>query len=940
VPSSADVGVPRFVGRADELRRVTDALARLPAVVLVAGEAGIGKSRLVREALTVAGAAAGGGGGDQRWLIAMCPPFREGLTLGPIVDAARRAVPSAAGLARLGLSPLAGTLRPLFPEWADALPPAPEPLADAGASRHRLMRALAELLDRLGVQVLIVEDIHWADEATLEFLLFLSALQPPPCSLVLTYRPDEVAAGSLLLRLSSRAPTGMGISHARIGLGGLAVADATELVASMLGDSPVSTAFTAFLHECTGGVPLVLEECVRLLLDRADLVRRDGEWVRRTVAEIVVPPTIRDAITERVARLGVDAQRVLLAAAVLAEPADERALRLVSGLPAGQRIESAVAQATVSGLLVEERSRPGRVAFRHSLAARAVYDQAPVPQRRAAHRRAAALLETVRPRPVGRLAHHFRQASEMPRWREYAEQATDVALASGDHRRALDLLHELITEPGLPAEAVAPLVQKMPFHAFIDDARRADVIAALQAVLDTGGLSAPDRAQVRGQLGRVFFSLGDYTAAAAEWELAIPDLGAGTFADAWAMIMLGWPWAGPWPVATHLRWLERGWRLAEGADLAPHQRTILLVNRVSVLLGLGQESGWAIARELAEDESTPQLAHERARGELNLGDAAMRWGRYDEARRRLASAADIATRHGYQVVRTAALVTLLRLDYLAGPRPGLAEQAQEWADAAEEPVSRLEAQLLGAQLRLAAEGGGPEVEDLLRGVQEECARRGIIAQWLEAAAARARLRLRAGDADAALTVTDDGIRLVLDKGIWLWATQLMPARVTALTGAGRTAEADRLVAAFAAGLHGQRMPAPEAGLAECRAALAEGHGEFEAAEAAWELAAQAWSRLSRPQDAARARAAVERCSRAARGTRPGGRRGYGERLSPREAEVVRLMLDGLTNRQIARELSKSPDTVAAQLKSAMRKYGVTSRTALAVSVTQAGAGIL
>jgi DNA-binding NarL/FixJ family response regulator len=52
------------------------------------------------------------------------------------------------------------------------------------------------------------------------------------------------------------------------------------------------------------------------------------------------------------------------------------------------------------------------------------------------------------------------------------------------------------------------------------------------------------------------------------------------------------------------------------------------------------------------------------------------------------------------------------------------------------------------------------------------------------------------------------------------------------------------------------------------------------------------------------------------------------------------MLDGMTNRQIARELSKSPDTVAAQLKSAMRKYGVTSRTALAVSVTQAEAGIL
>ena len=75
---------------------MTEALGRFPAVVLVQGEAGIGKSRLVREALAVVGA------GDSRWLIAVCPPFREGLTLGPIVDAARQAVPTAATWAGSG----------------------------------------------------------------------------------------------------------------------------------------------------------------------------------------------------------------------------------------------------------------------------------------------------------------------------------------------------------------------------------------------------------------------------------------------------------------------------------------------------------------------------------------------------------------------------------------------------------------------------------------------------------------------------------------------------------------------------------------------------------------------------------------------------------------------------------------------------------------------
>lgn len=317
---------PRFVGRDAELRRVTDALQQLPALVLVEGEAGIGKSRLVREAL--AAVATGG----PRTLVAVCPPFREALTLGPIVDAARQAAPSGADVADLGLSALAGTLRPLFPEWADGLPSAPEPLADAGAARHRLIRAFAELLDRLGIDVLVVEDVHWADEATLEFLLFLASRQPLPLTLMMTCRPEEVAADSLLPRLSSRVPTSAGISHARVDLTGLAVSDTAELVSSMLDDEHVSTEFATFLHDRTEGVPLALEECVRLLRDRADLVRRDGEWMRRTLDEISVPPTIRDAVTERVARLGADARRVLLAAAVLSDPADERTLGTVSGL--------------------------------------------------------------------------------------------------------------------------------------------------------------------------------------------------------------------------------------------------------------------------------------------------------------------------------------------------------------------------------------------------------------------------------------------------------------------------------------------------------------------------------------------------------------------------------------------------------------------------------
>src|SRR2546427_702888 len=82
---------------------------------------------------------------------------------------------------------------------------APERAEDATAARHRLFRALAELIGCLEAVLVIVEDAHWADEATLEFLLYLSSHEDRSPGLVVTYRPEDVPAGSLLPRLSRLA---------------------------------------------------------------------------------------------------------------------------------------------------------------------------------------------------------------------------------------------------------------------------------------------------------------------------------------------------------------------------------------------------------------------------------------------------------------------------------------------------------------------------------------------------------------------------------------------------------------------------------------------------------------------------------------------------------------------------------------------------------------
>ncbi|MET8965161.1 AAA family ATPase [Streptomyces sp. NPDC004074] len=952
-------GSPRFVGRRAELTSFTAALTGPATLVLVEGEAGIGKSRLVREALKASDIH------RPRFLTAVCPPFREALTLGPVVEALRH---GSISLADLRLSALAGTLRPLFPEWAGILPSPPEPLADASAARFRLLSALADLLAGLEVEVLVVEDVHWADETTLDFLVLLASRSPMPPTLVLTYRPEDVEADSLLLRLSSRLPAG---GQVRIHLGGLPVPATAELVSSMLDDEPVSDAFAAFLHERTEGVPLALEECVRLLRDRTDVVRQGGEWVRRTLGDIAVPPTIRDAVAERVVRLGRDAQQVLLAAAVLSDPVEDTVLASVAGLPE-QRAAAGLEEALSSSLLTEDAS--GRVAFRHRLAARAVYDRVAAAARRRAHRRAAQVLAEEACPPVDRLARHFREAGDTVRWRRYAEQAADLALASGDHLAAVTSLHALITDPGCPAADVAPLVRKMPLHAFTGYSRRDEVAATLRALLDGGTLGGPERTELRAQIARMLIYSGDHAAAAAELERVVPELTDRTYPVIWAMTALGVPVGASWPVQVHLGWLDRAERALEQSSVTPVERLSLVVDRLTALLDLGEERGVALADGLGTDESNPQIAQHLARGALNAGHGVMKYGHYADARRRLRAAVDIAGRHDYQRLKDMAVVTLIHLDWYAGRWDGLEDRLAEWLDVDGEPLIRVDARLVHARLRAARGQGQASVEADLRAVRDECVRRGLTDIAVEASGALARLALTAGALNEALALTEEPVARLTRKGLWLWAVDVVPPRVAALAGTGAQAEAELLTAGFEEGLRGRRRPRLVAALLMCRAAVRAGRQEFPEAAAAWEEAARAWQALPAPYEELRCRENRAQCLLAAgrreqagseleyvrgefsrlgagrdaervlRGLRAsgvahrvvwrGGRRGYGDQLSPRELEVVGLMLEGLTNREIAAALSRSPKTVAAQLNSAMRKHRVSTRTALAVRITQ------
>jgi DNA-binding CsgD family transcriptional regulator/tetratricopeptide (TPR) repeat protein len=938
------------------------ALARPPAVVLVEGEAGIGKSRLVQEFLATSPAAR-----KETMLVAACPPFRQPATLGPIVDALRHAV--SGSVAGLGLSGLAGALRSLFPEWADQLPPAPEPLADATAMRHRLFRALAELADGVGAGVLVVEDVHWADEATVEFLLFLVSRPRQRVSLVVTWRPEDVSASSLL-RLSSRLPAGT--VWERITVGPLDADGTAALVSSMLPGGQVSGEFAGFLHAHTEGLPLAIEESVRLLRDRRDLRRQGGEWVRRHLGALAVPSTVRDAVLERTGRLGSDARAVLQGAAVLTDPGGEPVLSAVTGVPSS-RVRSGLAGALGCGLLHED-SR-GLVSFRHVLAARAIYEAIPVPQRQEMHLRAGRALERLSPLPVASLARHFREAGQASEWCRYAEQAADLALASGDEATAATLLHDLVTNAeGLPASIVVRLTRKIPLyalgrHAFIDDLAR-----TLRSILTSDGITPALRAEAGCHLGRILMHVGEYEAGAVELERAIPGLANRPVEAARAMLSLGWPSQTLWPARVHKRWLDRAAATAVSLSIPASDRLAITVERACALLMLGEEAGWAAAAELPGRAATPQERQPIALGRANVGGAAMQWGRYDEARRQLDDALRIAGRYDYMRLHDGILVTLAHLDWLTGAWTGLTERAETLAGL-DDPLLRLDAMLVAGLLKAAA-GSAQAAEEKLQHVLDEERRRGIVDMPLEPASALARLRLGEGRVNDALALTNDPMRVITSKGIWLWATDIAPARAQALVTVGRRGEAAELVTAFARGLRGCNVPAPRAALALCRAILAEGGGEHGRAATLFARAAAAWQALPRPYDALLAREQQGCCLLAAGQSDAGvavlrdvfrelsglgasgdaervvrllrgqgvhvprlwrhGRSGYGSQLSPREIEVVRLVVVGQTTREIAQELCRSPKTVGTQLQSAMRKLNVPSRAALAARAVEAG----
>lgn len=942
-----------WVGRERELARLRQSLCTPPSLVLVEGEAGVGKTRLVGEFLGEPEV------GEQRVLEGHCPQMSEPFFVGAIIDALE-GVEVSRHASRL--SPIAGVLRPLLPETAAALPAQPPRSEDSGLERHRIFRALRELVEILTPAVLLLEDVHWADEASIEFVEFLCRQPPSGLTVVVTYRREELAADSPLLGLPSRASAG--VQPEVISLAPLGWEEVRAMVAAFLGAEEVSAEFAQQLHEWTAGLPFAVEELLRLLHEREDLIRVGGTWARRELENLQVPPAVRGAVLERAGRLPADARALLDAAAVVGMPAGARLLGDVAGLgPDG--VGDALDQTLARGLMIEVAA--DQFALRHALALQAIAEALSPTQRQRLHLRAAEALQAAGGEPAARLAHHYRLAHRPAEWGRYAEQAGDEARAATDDRGAMEFYQQALDVAPNPT-GKARLAIKLG-----DAALFAGVpsVAAplLRRVLDDHQheLSTEARGELRFSLAMLLHYLGGVGEwrelmgrAVGELEPTQPALAAN------AMSSLAMPQLVGGGLEENLAWLDHACETARQQDDVG-VLTGVLATRAAVLLWVGDPRGWDAVEDIpARGASTPQ-ALLLAYGYGALAGSALTLGYHQRGAAFLdAGQAILDELHSDRWRRWLATVRA-KLEFVSGQWDGLPARLDELAGETESmPMLHLRSQLLRGSLWL-ARGSVDEAEAVLEpartAAETACDAHGVI----EAAAALARIRLLAGDPPAACRLVDGAVAAVRWKSLWAWTAELLPTAVEAHLAAGHPEQAAPVVEETAAGLSGRDAPAAHAALRTGQALIAEARGEACEAATAFAQAADEWAALPRPLEAARARAGESR-ARLAGGERDGeqgllqaletfsaldarldiararqdlrahghvvppswrgGRRGYGDELSPREAEIARLAARGWTSQEIADRLFLSRRTVEGHVRAVLRKLGLGSKADL------------
>jgi DNA-binding CsgD family transcriptional regulator/tetratricopeptide (TPR) repeat protein len=508
---------PRFVGRVGELARLEAALRRADggrsATVIVGGEAGIGKTRLVEVFLQRAR------GSGARSLVGACLEFgTAGLPYHPFVEALRSLVRSTEpGRLPALLGPGRSELARLLPELVTREREAAGPLEVDRTAQARLFELILGVLERLArdaTVVLVVEDLHWADTSTRDLLRYLvRGLRAGRVLFVVTARSEELYGRHPVLPFLAELERDDRVE--RLELLPLDRDELAEQLELLTGHRPDPGALDR-IHDRTDGNPFFVEQLV------AATAEGEGEEL---------PPTLRDVLMARIAALPDRAQEVLRAASAGGVRIDDRLLAAVLDLP-DREIHRALREVVARRILVplggDEGGAEEGYAFRHTLLQEVVYAELFTGERLRLHAGFARALEaratTASPAPVAELAYHWDAARDDRRAlvahvdsAMAAERVYAHAEAHSHYERAIELWDRL---PHSEAEALVPgdrvaLIQRAAEAASLAGEHARAIELGRTAILAVDPATDPVRAGLLNERLRWFlWEAGDQRAAA------------------------------------------------------------------------------------------------------------------------------------------------------------------------------------------------------------------------------------------------------------------------------------------------------------------------------------------------------------------------------------------------------------------------------------------
>lgn len=446
---------PVTIGREAEIAALRAFLGQEGGVLLLAGEAGIGKSRLLAEARAIADSL------GMETVIGRSFEADRALPYAPAIDLLQSLIeahgaPAIADLAGVAASDLAL----LAPE----LGVAEAPMANHELTRRRLRDAFARLLAGMSARrplLVAIEDIHWPDASSLDLLLHLGRRTVRSrLYLLLTYRDDEVhpELAHLLATLDrERLATEIRLER----LTAHQVAEMLQAIFAVRDAAPAGLLHDLFAR--SDGNPFYVEELLTSLATRADLVGEDGQWTSPTARDTAIPRSVHDAVRQRVANLSEPARQVLLLAAVAGRRFDFDLLGTVTG--ASERdVLNRIKELVAAQLVVEERE--DRFTFRHALTREAILAGLLERERRQLHRRITeallALPESQAEQRLDALSEHGFAAGMWAEALAAARQAGERALALHAPGAAAEHLTRAIAAAqrlGLPPDGALHLMR-------------------------------------------------------------------------------------------------------------------------------------------------------------------------------------------------------------------------------------------------------------------------------------------------------------------------------------------------------------------------------------------------------------------------------------------------------------------------------------------------